>query len=158
MISEETTADPVADGLQAALAAEHAVVYGYGIVGAYLTADQREFAREAWDLHRRRRDDLRAFLGERSASPVPAAPAYQLPRTVDGPQTAARLAARLEEGAVDAYLGLVAVDNPGLRRFAAQAMQDCAMRAAHWRGSTAAFPGLPPRAIYGRGRGGTPRS
>jgi hypothetical protein len=42
-----------------------------------------------------------------------------------------------------AYLGLVAVSSDRLRKFAALAMQDSAVRAAHWRGSTQAFPGLP---------------
>ncbi|MQA85525.1 MAG: DUF4439 domain-containing protein [Streptosporangiales bacterium] len=158
MTPPETPEDPLAAGLQAALAAEHAAIYGYGIVGAYLLTDQRAVARQAWDAHRRRRDRLRAILAARGVSPVSAAPAYRLPRIVDGPQSAARLAARLEEGAVDAYLGLVAVDDPGLRRYAAQAMQDCARRAAHWRGSTSAFPGLPPRAIYGPTRKESPRS
>ena len=42
-----------------------------------------------------------------------------------------------------AYLGLVAVSDQRLRRFGAMAMQDAAQRAASWRGSTQAFPGLP---------------
>jgi hypothetical protein len=41
-----------------------------------------------------------------------------------------------------AYLGVVAVDDPGLRAFGALAMQAPARRAAYWRGRTQPFPGL----------------
>ena len=41
-----------------------------------------------------------------------------------------------------AYLGLVAVSDPTLRTFGALAMQPPANRAAEWRGSTVAFPGM----------------
>ena len=41
-----------------------------------------------------------------------------------------------------AYLGLVAVSDQRLRTFGALAMQSSAARAAFWRGSTQAFPGL----------------
>ena len=142
-----TESDVGTAALRAALDAEHVAVYGYGVVGAYLWGAERTFAREAWNSHRARRDRLRRILTERGSAPPPAAPAYRLPYPVDGPRTAARLAARLEEGAVGAYIGLVAADDRGLRRMAALAMQECARRATHWRGSSATFPGLPPGAI-----------
>ena len=52
------------------------------------------------------------------------------------------LAAYLEDGVTRAYLGLVAVSDRRLRMFGALAMQGPAERAAFWRGSTEAFPGL----------------
>jgi hypothetical protein len=42
------------------------------------------------------------------------------------------------------YLGVVAVSDRQLRTFGALAMQVCAQRAAFWRGSTQAFPGMQP--------------
>ena len=56
--------------------------------------------------------------------------------------SATALAAYLEDGVTRAYLGLVAVSDQRLRRFGALAMQGAAQRAAFWRGSTQAFPGL----------------
>ncbi|MGC3005519.1 DUF4439 domain-containing protein, partial [Streptomyces sp. G35A] len=47
--------------LQAALAAEHAAVYGYGVVGGRIGKDRRAEARAAYDAHRARRD---ALVGE----------------------------------------------------------------------------------------------
>jgi hypothetical protein len=43
-----------------------------------------------------------------------------------------------------AYLGVVAVDDPAVRSFAARAMQTAASRATAWSGTTVAFPGMPP--------------
>lgn len=129
--------------LQGALAAEHAAVYGYGVVGAMLAGTEQADARTDWTAHRVARDTLAAMLTRLGATPVAASPAYKLPFAVTGAKSAQRLAARLEDGVTRAYLGLVAVSNPALRAFAARAMQTSANRAVAWSGTTAAFPGMP---------------
>ena len=78
------------------------------------------------------------------AAPVAALAFYRLPFAVHDAASAAELAAYLEDGVTRAYLGLVAVSDRRLRAFGALAMQVCAQRAAFWRGSTQAFPGLDP--------------
>ena len=83
------------------------------------------------------------MLTKLGATPVAASPAYELPFAVTSAESAARLAAALENGVTRAYLGLVAVNNPTLRAFAAQAMQTSANRALAWSGTTIAFPGMP---------------
>lgn len=137
--------------LQAALAAEHAAVYGYGIVGARLSGARGKRAREAWNAHRSARDRLRERVRQAGATPTPAAPAYGLPHRVTGTETAVRLAVHLEDRVAGAYLELVAAGDEDQRRFAAAATQECAVRAAHWRGSSVAFPGLPED--FGRASG-----
>ena len=129
--------------LQAALAAEHAAVYGYGVAGAMLTRAALAQARAHWTAHRVARDTLEARLTELGAVPVAASPAYELPFAVTGAASAKRLAAALEEGVTRAYLGLVAVNDPALRRFGAKVMQTSANRAVAWSGRTVAFPGMP---------------
>jgi hypothetical protein len=129
--------------LQGALAAEHAAVYGYGVVGAMLAGSEQADARADWTAHQVARDTVEAALTKLGATPVSASPAYALPFAVTSANTAARLAATLEEGVTRAYLGLVAVSNPTLRAFAAKAMQTSANRALAWSGSTVAFPGMP---------------
>jgi hypothetical protein len=129
--------------LQAALAAEHAAVYGYGIVGAMLSGAGRAAALDDWKLHQDARDTLQAMIVKLGATPVAASAAYELPFAVQGAPSARRLAATLEDGVTQAYLGLVAVPDPALRTFGALAMQPPAERAAAWRGSTVAFPGMP---------------
>jgi Domain of unknown function (DUF4439) len=129
--------------LQAALAAEHAAVYGYGVVGAMTTGASRSLAHADWLAHQDARDSLEQMLVKLGATPVAASPAYQLPFSVTGEASAVRLAATLEDGVTQAYLGLVAVTDRTLRSFGAQAMQAPANRAVAWRGSTVAFPGMP---------------
>ena len=130
-------------GLQAALAAEHAAVYGYGVVGAMLSGAAGSLAHADWLAHQEARDNLEQMLLHLGATPVAASPAYELPFPVTGAASAVRLAAFLEDGVTEAYLGLVAVTDRTLRSFGALAMQPPANRALAWRGSTVAFPGMP---------------
>jgi hypothetical protein len=129
--------------LQAALAAEHAAVYGYGVVGAMLSGDPQSLAHTDWIAHQEARDALQAMLVELGATPVAASPAYQLPFAVTGEASAVRLAVALEDGVTQAYLAVVAVTDRTLRSFGALAMQPPANRAVAWRGTTVAFPGMP---------------
>jgi hypothetical protein len=59
------------------------------------------------------------------------------------PGQAASLAAAVEDQVTSAYIALVGQAGSGLRRLAAQQARAAALRAAGWRGSTVAFPGLP---------------
>jgi uncharacterized protein DUF4439 len=129
--------------LQGALAAEHAAIYGYGVVGAVLADRLQSQARAYWVSHQEARDTLEAMLVKLGATPSAASPAYQLPFAVTSEASAVRLAVLLEDGVVRGYLGVVAVTDVTLRSFGALAMQPPANRAVVWRGSTVAFPGMP---------------
>jgi hypothetical protein len=135
--------------LQAALAAEHAAVYGYGVVGAYLTGSSRATATADWLAHQVTRDTLETMLRSRGAQPVAAADGYRLPVAVRTPAGAAQLAVILEDRVAAAYLGLVALATTAIRRFGAEQLRASALRAAAWRGSTVAFPGLPASSLAG---------
>ncbi|MGY5106639.1 DUF4439 domain-containing protein, partial [Streptomyces sp. 900105245] len=79
-----TERDRVADkaevaALQAALAAEHAAVYGYGVVGGRIGEHGRTEARAAYDAHRARRDALVREVRDLGGEPVAASAAYALP-------------------------------------------------------------------------------
>ena len=133
--------------LQSALAAEHAAVYGYGIVGANLTGSRQAAAMADWVAHQVARDTLEAMLRSRGAQPVAAAAAYRLPVTVRTGGQAVSLAVFLEDRVATAYLGLVAVSDISIRQFGALQVRAAALRAASWRGSTVAFPGLTARSL-----------
>jgi Domain of unknown function (DUF4439) len=135
--------------LQAALAAEHAAVYGYGVVGAYLTGSNRATATADWVAHQEKRDTLEGMLRSRGAQPVAAAVGYQLPVAVRTPAEAAQLAVILEDRVATAYIGLVALTAAAIRQFGAGQLQASALRAAAWRGSTVPFPGLPASSLAG---------
>jgi hypothetical protein len=133
--------------LAAALNAEHAAIFGYGVVGAHLDNAGKETARKADTVHRARRDALVARLASQSASPAPAAPAYALPFAVTGKATAYKLAVALEEGTAEAWRVAVGETTGDERKIALDALIDCAVRATAWRKaakispSTVAFPG-----------------
>jgi Domain of unknown function (DUF4439) len=136
------TAVRVVPALQVALAAEDAAIFGYGVAGAHLSGSRKSAAEQDWTNHNEARDTLTAMISALGATPVAAQAFYRLPFEVTDAASAARLAAYLEEGVTRAYLGLVAVSDRRLRTFGALAMQGPAERAAFWRGTTEAFPGL----------------
>jgi hypothetical protein len=128
--------------LQAVLAAENAAIFGYGVVGAHLTGSSQTAAGQDWTGHNQARDTLTAMISGLGAAPAAAQASYQLPFRVHDAASATALAAYLEDGVTRAYLALVAVSDQRLRRYGAMAMQQAAQRAAFWRGTTQAFPGL----------------
>jgi hypothetical protein len=130
--------------LRAALAAEDAAIYGYGVAGAHLSGSRQAAAQQDWEGHNKARDTLTAMIYALGAQPVAAQAFYSLPFPVPDGTSAMALAAYLEDGVTRAYLGIVAVSDQRLRDFGALAMQSSAERAAYWRGSTQAFPGLDP--------------
>ena len=143
--------------LQAALAAEDAAIFGYGVAGAHLAGSIQSAAEHYWTGHNEARDALAAMISKLGAVPVAARAFYQLPFPVHDAASAMALAAYLEDGVTRAYLGIVAVSDPRLRDFGALAMQGSAERAAFWRGSTQAFPGMTASALL-PGRPSSPPS
>ncbi|KAF4409794.1 ferritin-like domain-containing protein, partial [Streptomyces lycii] len=133
------------DAVQAALAAEHAAVYGYGVVGGRIGDDRRKEAREGYDAHRARRDGLHRTVRDLGGTPEPAAAAYRLPFPVPDAAAAERLAAELEDRLGGVYADLVRASDGALRREAAGALREAAVRAVRWRGRSVAFPGLTER-------------
>jgi hypothetical protein len=131
--------------LQAALAAEDAAIFGYGVAGAHLSGSAKSAAEQYWTGHNETHDTLSSMISALGATPVAAQAFYQLPFAVRDAASAMALAAYLEDGVTGAYLGLVAVSQARLRTFGALAMQSSAERAAFWRGTTEAFPGLQAR-------------
>ncbi|WP_446039776.1 ferritin-like domain-containing protein [Streptomyces sp. SID1121] len=133
------------DATQAALAAEHAAVYGYGIVGARVGKDRGAEATAAYAAHRARRDALARTVRDLGGEPAVAAAAYALPFAVPDRAAAVRLAAVLEDRVADVYSDLVRASEGPTRREAAGALREAAVRAVRWRGSGVTFPGLAER-------------
>jgi hypothetical protein len=142
-----TAADLAA--LQSALAAEHSACYGYGVVGAHLAVGSAALtaAGTDWIAHQQARDQLTTMISDRGGQPAVAAVAYELPFPVTSAATAAQLAATIEDRVAQAYLGLVALREGDLRMFGALQVRVAALRAQAWRGSTQAFPGMPPASL-----------
>lgn len=138
---------PAVEAAQAALAGEHACVYGYGVVGAHLP-DDAEPAHEALAAHRQSRDALAALIAEAGATPAAALSGYALPVPVTDEVSASALAATIEERLVALYVDVVAAadeDAADLKALAARAATDATARLVRWGGQAAAFPGLDER-------------
>ncbi|WP_121719895.1 ferritin-like domain-containing protein [Streptomyces sp. E2N171] len=131
--------------LQAALAAEHAAVYGYGVVGGRIGEQRRTEARTAYDAHRARRDALVRDVKDAGGTPVAAAAGYALPFPVPDAAAAVRLAAELEMRVAGVYADVVRSSGGERRRSAAEAMREAAVRSVRWSGESVAFPGLAER-------------
>jgi hypothetical protein len=153
-MAEDDTGRPDAgtenEALRGALAAEHAAVWGYGVVGAALGAGAASAAGAAETAHRDLRDRLTALLTERNAEPVPAKGGYVLPFPVLSEVDAAALGAVLEDGVAAAWVRVLGqAAERSTRELAVGALSAAEVRAVAWRTAagqapvTRAFPGLP---------------
>ncbi|MGH3342223.1 MAG: ferritin-like domain-containing protein, partial [Carbonactinosporaceae bacterium] len=120
-------------------------VYGYGVAGPRLGGPRGALARTAYESHQARRDQLVRLVRDRDATPAASAVAYDLPFPVRSRDEAVDLAVWLEEGVAAAYADVVQAAARDLRGFAAEALQEVAVRAVRWRGDSVAWPGLPER-------------
>jgi hypothetical protein len=136
--------------LRTALAAEHAAVWGYGVVGAALDPSAQGLAAVSETAHREVRDRVVELLAERGAEPVGAEGGYALPFPVLSGTDASALAVVLEDGVAAAWVRVLdqAVER-STRELAVGALTAAEVRAVGWRAaagqtpSTRAFPGLP---------------
>jgi hypothetical protein len=131
--------------LQDVLAAEHAVVFGYGVAGARLRGAARRRAQRAYDGHRARRDELARLVADRGAQPVAAAATYELPAPVATAEDARVLATLLEERLAAVWADAVLALEGDLRDLGVAGLRDAAVAAALWRGGSVPFPGLAER-------------
>jgi hypothetical protein len=138
--------DDVVDVLQDALAAEHAVVYGYGVAGARLAGRDRERALRAYDRHRAQRDELVRVVAGRGGDPVAPAAAYALPHPVEDARDALALVTLLEERLAAVWADAVLELTGDLQQRAAEGLREAAVAAALWRRGSVPFPGLAERA------------
>ncbi|MGH3898678.1 MAG: ferritin-like domain-containing protein [Pseudonocardiaceae bacterium] len=139
------------DALQAALAAEHAAVWAYGLAGAFVADELAGKLDEAAVAHQARRDATERTLIDAGARPVPAEPGYLSPGPVTDAASALRLVITAETDAAAAWRSVVerSPADPGLRGAALDALTRAAVRATRWRATagitpaTVPFPGAP---------------
>jgi hypothetical protein len=122
------------DALQGALAAEHAALWCYSLITAFLPGDQLRQAGDDSDAHRTLRTAVEKTLSDAGTPPVSAQPAYRTPRpVVDGPSAAA-LAVVAETDALAAWRSVVErTGSRGVRRFALDVLSAGTLRCARWR-------------------------
>jgi hypothetical protein len=146
--------DGVLAAWQAALAAEHQAVFGYGLLGPQLRGDAQRLAVQCSDAHEALRDateQAMAAAGVRPASPHVDYPALY---PVADAGAARRLGARLEDACATAWRTVFAAAAThgapavGRRDDAQRQLTAAAVRAMQWRRfadpdrATTAFPGI----------------
>jgi hypothetical protein len=136
--------------VQVALGAEHAAVWCYGLIAAFLPASLERWTRMDSDAHRARRDATARLLTDAGRRPVAAEAAYRTPTPVTDQGSAIQLAQTSENDSAAAWHSVLErCDDPDLRHAALDALTDAATRGARWasRSSTppkplvAALPG-----------------
>lgn len=138
---------PAIRALQRCLAAEHAAVYGYGVVGGVLavTTDQsstvEKLAVSTYDAHRLARDGLVARISGLGATPRASLPAYGVPFPIHTTADCRRFARLLEERCAAVYADAVADTVGSERRLTALGLRACAEHAVQWGAAIVAFPG-----------------
>ena len=139
------------DAVQDALAAEHAAVWTYGLVSAFIPVPQQLAAvADGATAHRARRDVTERWLRDAGATPRPPAPAYLPPQPVDSAASAIAALVAVESDACVAWRGVLErTDDGALRTSALDALTASAVRATRWRKAA----GLTPASIAFPGAG-----
>ncbi|PRZ43563.1 uncharacterized protein DUF4439 [Antricoccus suffuscus] len=138
------------DALQAALRAEHAIIWAYGDIGAHAAVQRQDQVASVELRHRQRRDAIQTLLVAAGAVPDPSEPAYQLPKPVTNPTDAIEVAGMLEDKVAAAWRYVLGRSTDlDVRTLAVDSLIDAATQALRWRqvvsgtqATTQAFPGF----------------
>jgi hypothetical protein len=131
------------EAVQTALGTEHAALWTYGLVSAFLGNQAAAVAAvaEGANAHRARRDTTERWLRDKGTTPNPPAAAYLPPAPVsDGPSALAALVA-VEQDTCAAWRGVLdRTDDAALRTSALDALTTAAVRATRWRKAAGTNP------------------
>ena len=132
--------------LQKALAAEHAAVHLYGLLGAQSSKSRQPslFARlsQAYEVHRASRDQLTVLISNKGTDPVAADVHYEVPGRTTSPGQIEAVARTIERRVTRTYAELVANTARRDRRWAITALDASAVREVSFGAEPSNFPGL----------------
>lgn len=133
---------------QSALAAEHAAIWAYGLLGAAATDPLRSEISAALQQHRTRRDAVEGTLLAAGQQPVASESAYQLTRPPD-PAAIAESAESIETHVAAAWRYVLGeTDAEDIRELAGANLTAAAVQGVRWQQlgggpiTVPAFPGL----------------
>lgn len=131
-----------ADGaLYDAVATEHGIIYGYGVVSAHATPEVNWLVSSSIAEHRQRRDAAITLLEARDVAPPLPAAGYQVPGPVRDTRDAEQLAVRMEKDAAAAWRAVVEqATRTEDRTFGVTAVTQSAVAAARWTQVTGTAP------------------
>jgi hypothetical protein len=139
------------DALQQALSAEHAAVWAYGLVSAFLPDSYDKGVGKGMSAHRDRRDATERLLAAAAVIPISPEPAYTTPKPVTDKESAVTVLVVAEGDATVAWRAVLdRADDPGVRQAALDSLTEAAVRGTLWRQdagtepAAVAMPGQPP--------------
>ena len=134
------------ESLQKALAAEHAAVHLYGVLGGQSSKSQQPvlFRRldQAYDEHRASRDQLNVIISSKGTDPVPAEVDYAVPGPTSTPGQIETVARVIERRVTKTYGELVENTAGADRRWAITALDASALRELEFGVPPSDFPGV----------------
>jgi len=134
------------EALQKTLAGEHAAVYLYGVIGGRVSssssAELWQRVRDAYNLHRGRRDQLMAMVRAAGADPVPAEVSYELPNPASTSAQLRRVAREVEQRCAAVYADMVGSTSGANRQWALDALEDTSVRMLDLGADPEPFPGV----------------
>jgi hypothetical protein len=134
------------EALQKALAAEHAAVHIYGLLGARSSQSEQPALFAALDRayaeHRGARDRLTVLVTAKDTDPVAAQPDYEVPGPLSSASEIEAAARTLESRITRTYGELVANTAGSDRRWAITALDASALREVGFGVAPSDFPGL----------------
>ena len=140
-----TLPEETVDALQRAIAAEHAAIWAYGLVSAFLPAAFDAALGKGSEAHTTRRDSVAAMLKNAGATPKSAEPGYSTPQPLTSQPSAFVLLVAAETDDAAAWRSVLEhTSDSGLRKTALDALTDAAMRAMSWRQAAGQTPSTPP--------------
>ncbi len=132
--------------LQKALAAEHAAVHLYGLLGAQSSKSRQPtlFRKldETYGAHRAARDQLTVLVNAKGSDPVAAKVDYVVPGPTSTPAQIEAVARTIERRVTLTYGELVANTAGSDRRWAISALDASALREVAFGAEPSDFPGL----------------
>lgn len=136
----------VLEALQKTLAAEHAAVHLYGVLGGQASKTRQPvlFRRldQAYEEHRASRDRLTVLISAKGADPVAAEVDYAVPGRFGTPGQIEGVARTIERRVTQTYGELVENTAGPDRRWAITALGDAALRELDFGIPPSTFPGL----------------
>ncbi|WP_067439731.1 ferritin-like domain-containing protein [Nocardioides jensenii] len=134
------------ESLQTTLAAEHAAVWLYGVLGGQTsqTSQPRLYGvfTAAYAAHRGRRDQLVRWILDADAEPVVADVAYELPNPARTPAQLSAIALQVEQRCAATYADLVARTVDDVRAWGVTALIEAAVRQLDVDGEPTDLPGI----------------
>ena len=137
--------DKAAQATQDALGAEHAALWVYGLVSAFLPPEYGDALQEGSNAHRARRDATELLLSGAGQSPRSAEAAYVLPQEVTDQASAVAVLVVVENDVTVAWRAVLErTDDKTLRAAGLGGLTDAAVRATRWRRDAGQTPATPP--------------